>query len=232
MGTCAIVMPVVPADAPPQLEYALRLRRDTMMSGSCERCGATPDVRPIEAGLDVPTVASFFPHKINCPAEDRNAGQMFREYWEWKGNQSLDDAFEATQAKTRERIAPLKANGTQMVGAEAEQVAQAIAEKLLPEHGPVATCGHLQADPMQIWNVQIAEGVWRCDECAMRHFERLQREGLWLGPIEEFTCDLCRRYISSELTPVVLRVDNLILRGGICTRCAGQYGADGDGSVK
>lgn len=48
LGNVLFLLPVVPPDAPPELEYALRLRRDASLSGTCDECGAAFNVKPWE----------------------------------------------------------------------------------------------------------------------------------------------------------------------------------------
>jgi hypothetical protein len=40
LGGVLFLLPAIPADAPPEVEYALSLRRDASLSGQCDMCGA------------------------------------------------------------------------------------------------------------------------------------------------------------------------------------------------
>jgi hypothetical protein len=82
-------------------------------------------------------------------------------------------------------------------------------------------CRHLIERPAQPWMAHAAEHIWRCRECASEHARQSLRAGtpLW-DPVEEGTCDMCRRYVGgSNLSLLVLREDLWIMTCGLCDCC-------------
>jgi hypothetical protein len=68
------------------------------------------------------------------------------------------------------------------------------------------------------------EGYFRCRSCTLREGQdglRQQAAGTYrgLGPIEEHTCDRCRRYAGNNLTPTILRFNMLVIFVALCPRC-------------
>lgn len=104
-------------------------------------------------------------------------------------------------------------------------MAEELLAKLLSED--IATrCTHLAADPYQTWNVFIADGNWRCNECYVYYCANELTGSL--SDMEEFTCDICRRYALATIAPLIIRIDIFALRGGACGRCFDTYGDTGE----
>jgi hypothetical protein len=85
-----------------------------------------------------------------------------------------------------------------------------------------ARCRHIDARPVQPVFLNVSEGVWRCRRCVGDHALELTAAlaaGWSLGPIEEFTCDMCRRYVGRELVPLTIRQDFWVIDLAICQRC-------------
>ncbi len=225
VGQVLMMIPVVPHDCSPQLEFALRLRREAMLSGKCEKCGAVPAVEPAVIEMDPPLSQSVFNHKVTCPGRDEAVGPLLRNYRASKAQQTERDRFEGAQKATRSVIAPLKGHGLEISNSSGEDLARALLDRLLSNG---ARCDHLAAEPYQTWNTFIAVGDWRCNEC-YTYFERKLPGSL--APMEDYTCDLCRRFAPTSLSPLVFRLDFFVMRGAACSRCFDTYGqSDGDES--
>lgn len=221
----AFVVPVVPPDCPAALEYALRLRYDTLISGTCPQCGAVPSVRtlPVTLPPDAPLVFSaIFRHKMSCPGRDDRVLDLWRAHRLEVEQLSDDEHFEAVQRGTRKRLAWLKEreNTAMMTSEKSRHLADDLLEKLL---NPAQTCPHLQVDPTQQWNSLIAEGHWRCESCLAYFAASDAAKRGYLGFPEEFCCDICRRFAPNTLMPLVIRIDIFVMTGAMCARCRPQY---------
>src|SRR5262249_36026360 len=87
-------------------------------------------------------------------------------------------------------------------------------------------CRHLIDRPVQMWILALPDRTWRCRGCAGSHVDR--HRGRWLGDLEEFTCDRCRRYLPSQvLTPTILRQDMWVIVGSLCSACTTTAQAQG-----
>jgi hypothetical protein len=136
---------------------------------------------------------------------------------------SAEDRLDEANDVVRHRMQELRDSvGVEMASAEAESEAMAILDQLSPPQNKRNPCSHLIADPYQTWNVLIAEGGWRCDQC-WAYLSSDVTDGYRLDPIEDFTCDLCRRYAPKSLTALVLRVDMFVMRGGACGSCFARH---------
>jgi hypothetical protein len=223
----ALVMPVVPPQAPAGLQYALRLRRDTLTSGTCPNCGATPEVAPHDPVGDMPAGTALFNHAPRCSANDDRVMRQMKTYLEAREAQQPDEAVESANKQTRERIAPWKGSGVINTPRGEERALEILAQELYLR-GAVNTCSHLALDPAQTWICLIGEGVWRCEQCyEYRGSEVLEalRTGQ-SGPlnwVDDHTCDLCGKIFVHGLHPLVLRINQYVMHGAYCSSCAEEH---------
>ena len=225
IGDLMLVIPVVPANAPAALQYALRLRRECMIEGRCPNCDAVPAVDTLGQPEGIPLAAAAFNHKSRCPARDSNVAKLRSAYFEKMHGSDTDELLESANAVARARISDLgSTGGVPMLAPESESIALKFLDSLTPPQNAQPSCDHLVVDPFQTWNVLIADGRWRCDQCNA-YFHQSVQEGFNLGELEEFTCDVCRRYTPMTLGPMVLRVGIFVMTGGVCGRCAARYQA-------
>lgn len=100
----------------------------------------------------------------------------------------------------------------------------ALFEELWARHGDDPRCRHLDARPLQPWNLFPASRVWRCGPCqgtwsAQQRATRAAGLPI-LDAVEEFTCDRCRRYVPADpLQPTVIRQDFWVIVCALCRRC-------------
>jgi len=88
-----------------------------------------------------------------------------------------------------------------------------------------ALCPHVRRGPRPMYAF-VWERHWRCRPCLTAWTDEQQAlreagKARTLGPIEEFTCDFCRRYTGRTLSPVVIRLDLWIVNGAACEVCFG-----------
>lgn len=225
VGDILMVVPVVPNDCSADLEYALRLRRDALLTGKCEKCDAVPKLIAADKISDPPAVTAQFTHRITCPARDETVAPRLAEYRRSKRMKSFEESFGDAQQATRDSIKTLKSQATPIQSEEGETLGVALLERLIGD--TPSTCSHLRIEPLQTWYTLIADGAWKCAEC-WAYFGRDIQEGFTLGFVEEQTCDLCRRYSPSGLNPLVIRIDIHVMTGGACRRCFSKYGSPSD----
>jgi hypothetical protein len=228
----ALVVPIVDPDAPDRLQYALRLRRDTLMSGACPLCGATVDVQAVEQFDGVPAGTAFFPHTKRCPAEDSNVHRQVQEHLASRDVRSVRDWFDEANRQTRQRIAAWKENSNEIVTDEGRSRAEEILAAefgpvLIPESG-VTVCQHLGRSPAQTWICLIGEGRWRCEQCweyrAAEIAKGMQRgEPGPLNWVQDHTCDLCEKIFVDGLQPLLLRINHFVMHGAACRRCSERH---------
>ncbi|MGH1561448.1 hypothetical protein [Mumia sp. DW29H23] len=223
LADVALVVPVVPPGAPPELEYALRLRRDTIIGGACPSCGAVLNVEALEVdGQLIPTGAALFRHRPTCPANDRDAKRQLQAFLSAQTASSIETLYDAANKQTRELVEPWTRHASKITSEDGVALTFQILDRLMPRNDG-KLCPHLQEAPMQTWSCTIAEGVWRCEQCLAYHQQELLAHGSQLGTLEEHTCDLCRRYAPSSLVPLVLRVNHCVMYGGACSRCMERH---------
>jgi hypothetical protein len=88
-------------------------------------------------------------------------------------------------------------------------------------------CRHLEASPAQPWMAYAWEHVWRCRRCTAEHARATAGKPL-LSPVEEGTCDKCRRYVGAEqLDLLMLRQDLWMLTAAVCRDCQGWAQSNG-----
>ncbi|HEU0132571.1 MAG TPA: hypothetical protein VFQ85_16420 [Mycobacteriales bacterium] len=224
----ALVIPLVPPDAPADLEYALRLRRDAMIGGRCDGCGAVPSLTQGPDLGDVPVATALFNHRKTCPAADENTLVAYERYQKATADLTPNERMDAANARTRRQVAEFVGDRAVRAASTLEPVAVDLLDRLLPDEQAVPLCDHLAVDPVQTWHCIVAEGRWMCTECWARRGEEVAAGRFRLQGAEEFTCDLCRRYTPSTLGPLLLRVDTFMMHGAACGRCLAQYAADGE----
>lgn len=227
LNEVALVVPGVPPDCPPALEYALRLRRDTLISGTCPRCGAVPTIQPpphgFEGSDDVGIFGALFHHKVSCPGLDKTTERLLGAHRAALSERTAEEQFEVAQHATRERLAWMKDRPAtdHLTSDHSLAFGGELLERLLTA---ASTCANLAADPVQQWNVLIAEGYWRCEVCLAYRFSEIKSgQGQDLGFPEEFCCDVCRRFAPNTLQPLVLRMDIFVMTGAMCGRCRPDF---------
>ncbi len=104
-------------------------------------------------------------------------------------------------------------------------------DELWDRHGQSRRCSHLSLRPLQPWHLFPADGVWRCKPCqgmwaATRKSDIAARRP-FLDPVEEFTCDRCRRFSPGGLEPAVVRQDFWVIVVGLCGRCFARVESEG-----
>jgi hypothetical protein len=225
IGNTLVVLPLIPVDAGAQLEYALRLRRDATLSGTCDGCQAVVDVAKSPDGE---VLSLHMRHKVSCPASDENAGRLLREHYKAAGEKKFQDLLQEAVVRTREDIDSEFAGVRKIEGDKTKDWLVKFLDKKLEEGSP---CDHLRVQPAQTWNMSLGDPGWLCEECMLRRHQDLFA-GRWrLSAIEDFTCDICRRYVR-DILPLVLRVDIYVMRGGCCQRCYGKYYSESDPRVE
>jgi hypothetical protein len=225
LGGVLFLLPAIPANAPPEVEYALRLRRDAYLSGQCDMCGAALDVQHTEDFGDTNLSAGIFPHKGHCLAADENIYPMMSAFYEKRNRTSGKEALAAASRRTEEKILAALPDGFRVdipaTGRNRERFLGYLDRKIATAKG---RCQHLQSGPAQTWHTYMWDETWRCDECNIR-FAMANRRRPLLSPIEEYSCDYCRRYSPTYLQPTLTRVSNFLLYGAACRRCAGELEA-------
>ena len=230
LGKVAFIIALVPSDCSAELALALRTSRETVLTGKCPTCGAVPsfDTDHGERSVaDVPVMDAVFQHRFTCPARRESVEALAAEYREQRSGRTEADRFERAQVATRASQRQIKAVAVPVDPDVAPDVAHRLLGRLLaPSGGRVQRCEHLVADRYQTWNALIAEGVWRCDQCAASFADTVKAAGLYMGATEEFTCDLCRRYSPRSLSPLVVLQDIFVMTGAVCKKCFDRYADD------
>lgn len=227
----AFLVPVVPPDAPPLLEYALRLRREALLSGVCDQCGATHGrIEPIDEAYSSKINSAFFIHRSNCPATDEYILPLLDKYKKEHSSMLARDQIASASRKIKEKIvASLGNRFNNNVSSETEEKTKDLLDQRLST-SPMKVCGHLGSRPAQTWNLFLWNEMWRCDECDLRFSESIRTGAFSLNPIEDNSCDFCHRYAPMTLMPSVMRVGIYIMRGAMCRRCAREWGYSEHGS--
>jgi hypothetical protein len=224
LGGALFLLPVVPANAPAEVEYALRLRRDASLTGRCDMCDAAFDVEPVEDFETGSLSAGIFPHRGNCLAADENIFPLISSFYEKQRKTSRIEAFDAASKRTKEKALENLPNRIDIpaTGKMKERFTGYLDQKLATAKG---RCPHLESNPVQTWNIMMWDNTWRCDECALR-FSVEYRQRPFLDPIEDHSCDYCRRYSPRFLQPTVSRVGTFLLYGAACRRCTQEFSGD------
>lgn len=217
IGKCAFIVPVIPGDASPELEYALRLRRGALLTGRCDGCDAVPGSSEVLDGLNVGGVV--FPHRRNCPASDENVGPMLEPYQRTWRKRAVESALKQTSAATRDDFARrVSDHGIQITNPAYHEWVDTLMERLLSEE-VLDTCPHLMGDPLQTWNTLLGYETWLCNDCWTGMQFAIRSGDFRLPLVEDHTCDRCRRY-SGTLAPLAIRMNHFIIRGGLCRQCS------------
>jgi hypothetical protein len=226
------VVPAVPADAPPVLEYALRLRREATLVGECDQCGASFTAAPVEDIGDAVLSGGVFAHRGNCPAADENIAPLMEKYHRSHKNVRLQDQLQSAKNKTKEKAV---ANIPNRINIDMTDEVKAKANNLLDKRlatAAIKACGHLKANPVQTWNLFLWDDGWRCDECNFRFLGAVHNGAYRLSGLEEQSCDFCRRYAPTTLAPIVMRIDIYVIHGAMCRRCAKEWNYKEEVEVK
>jgi hypothetical protein len=222
LGDVLFVMPTVPADAPPLLEYALRLRREAMLTGTCDQCGASFDGEIYSVGSDAAVSDSFFRHRDNCPATDEYILPLMEQHQKARESATFDVEVRRVMDDIKTRVQGTLPNH---IDVEVTDDVKDKANRLLDQRlTGASSCDHLKSYPMQPWNLLLWDDTWRCKECFARFGESIKQGAFRLDPVEDHSCDFCHRYCPSTWTPLVMRVDIFLMQGVICRRCALAWG--------
>jgi hypothetical protein len=229
LGSTLFLLPVIPDDAPPEVEYALLLRREASFTGQCDMCGAAFGVEPIEDFEASSLSAGTFPHRGNCLATDENILPLLSAYYEKRAEASLNEALGAASKRTQEKIDKNIPNKIHVSpkGEMNKRFIGYVDKKIAAAKGH---CAHLESDPVQTWNIAMWDDTWRCDECTGL-FSIVYRQRPFLDPIEDKSCDYCRRYSPNFLQQTITKLDTFVLYGAACKRCAREFGV-GDESAE
>jgi len=220
VGGVAFMIPAVPPDASLELQFALRARRNALLTGQCEECGAFFDPKTTDAVRGVGIAGAYVPHRANCAASDEAAEPLYVNYISDHSDQTVPEALDAASRRTREQLDSNMRFRTELSVEIYEDWAQELLDRNL-DRDVVAVCDHLGANVAQTWNMLLGYNRWYCDECWEYLAFDVARGRFATSMIEEFTCDYCRRYVST-LQLLVVRVGNFVLRGGMCRRCSAK----------
>lgn len=143
-------------------------------------------------------------------------------------NPAFLDQIEAALAETRGMVS--KALGVKDDGRK--QGISRTFEEIWATASEARRCKHLEAAPVQPWIMGLPDRTWRCRSCSVEESIRRLRLGLSYGPIEEHTCDRCRRYVppvngECALTPVVIRQDIWLILASACGPCGEALAREG-----
>lgn len=89
-------------------------------------------------------------------------------------------------------------------------------EELWAKYQNAQRCRHLADRPIQPSLMMLPHDAWLCRPCMGTLSHALH--GTTLDPIEEFTCDRCRRYVR-KLGPAIVRQDLWVIFLSLCRRC-------------
>lgn len=220
IGESALVVPGIPANAPAGLEFGLRARRDALFSGSCEECNSVLSHERISIGdSEMPMLAAVLKHRASCPASDESLAPQLRSFRESQASIPKMELIEAASRNTRERVQrELGVSGsTPGVSKHFERWAKGLLDSLTLDK-QVPRCDHIKREPYQTWNLQLGQNRWMCDNCWAYQLESLRSGVPIVDPVEDNTCDRCRRE-SDKLEWVVLRIGTWVMSGGLCTAC-------------
>ncbi|MFJ4850726.1 hypothetical protein [Streptomyces sp. NPDC088733] len=217
LGSALFVLPSIPPGAPPELEYALRVRRDAVFSGTCEECNASLDVDPFGRLDGIDAAAGIIPHRRNCPASDENVIPQLRRAREERASASVGAVLEAASRATRLRVEEKIPVRRMIRSKRFEAWGRRLLDRQLEE--VIEQCDHLRMDPAQTWNLLLGATSWNCNECWEYHNLEIARGNSPISDQEDFTCDYCRT-VHENLEPLVLRIGTFILHGGLCQTCS------------
>lgn len=189
----AFVVPVVPEDAPLPLQYALRLRRDALLTGSCEDCGAAVGVDWTHNFSAVPFLGAPINHRGNCAGADHNAGPKLQKYYRQVGEEALESAFADASRRTREQVSLALQDGIKIENQNFRKWAEGLLDDRL-ESQLVSRCPHLVGEPFQTWHLLLGDDLWRCDRCEAILNHTIAQGDFRLPLIEDNSCDRCRRF--------------------------------------
>ncbi|MEU3568326.1 hypothetical protein AB0E96_07835 [Kitasatospora sp. NPDC036755] len=217
VGNAMFIIPVVPPDAPPLLEYALRLRREATFTGKCGECNATFGIGAFGNLEEISFSAAKFPHRRNCPAADDNVLPNLQQHYDDLSRRTIGETLNAINSSTRKKVEERVVNRVDVKGRKFEAWARSILDKRLTAEAP--RCGHLETLAAQTWNLLIGDTEWRCDQC-YAYLRQSALDGKFkLGDEEEFTCDYCRNP-TDRFEPIAIRINHFFMTGAVCPTCA------------
>lgn len=219
IGHTLFIVPAIPAGAPPLLEYALRVRRDATFTGSCSVCGATVGTVKSSTGTSAPLKHNSIPHRNNCPALDGNITPQLLQHYEDRSGQTLEQQLQSATKQTRLKMQSMPMeNKISIKNAGFEKWASQFIDERLKDS---AACGHLKGDVAQTWNMSTGDRTWKCNECFAYYQDSVRKGEATLSYEEEYTCDRCRKF-SPPLEPMMIRIDNFYIVGGMCSNCSSE----------
>lgn len=217
IGDTLFIVPAIPTGAPPLLEYALRVRREATFTGSCSVCGATVGTLTFGTGSTAPLKHSSIPHRNNCPALDGNITPQLVQHYKDRSGQTLEQQLQKATKQTRLKIQSMPTeNRIPVKSASFEKWASQFIDASLRDS---SACGHLKGDVAQTWNMLTGDGTWKCDECFAYYQDSVRKGEVTLSQEEEHTCDRCRKF-APPLEPMLIRIDNFYILGGMCSSCS------------
>lgn len=143
----------------------------------------------------------------------------------------LDDQIDAATRESRAQTN--KALGLPPDYTATANANKAPLEELFEQYRHDRRCEHLRARSVQPAHWTALTG-WMCKPCIVAAWGARQAIGpdvAVLGLVEESTCDRCRRYISSGLKSVIVRLDFWMMYLGCCRRCADVFHASGGAEI-
>lgn len=217
IGHTLFIVPAIPTGAPPLLEYALRVRRDATFTGICSDCNATVGTLTFGAASTTPLNHSSIPHRNNCPALDANITPQLRQHYKDRSSQTLKQQLHSATKQTRLKLQSMpRENRIPIKNAKFEKWASDFIDARLKDS---SACGHLKGDVAQTWNMLTGNRAWKCDECFAYYQDSIRKGEVPLSLEEEHTCDRCRKF-APPLEPMMIRVDNFYVVGGMCSSCS------------
>ncbi|MFJ3825662.1 hypothetical protein [Streptomyces nodosus] len=219
IGDTLFIVPAIPPDASPLLEYALRVRRDATFTGSCSDCGATVGLLAFANTNNAAFNHSSISHRNNCPALDENVTPLLLEHHRERAGQTLEQQLKSATKQTRLKIESTpKDKRIPIKNVKFEKWAT----KFIDDHLEAASaCGHLKANVAQTWNMSTGDGTWKCNECFAYYQEAVRKGEVPLSYQEEHTCDRCRKF-APPLEPMMIRIDNFFIVGAMCSPCSAE----------
>ncbi len=219
IGSALFIVPAIPPDAPPLLEYALRVRREATFTGRCSDCGASVGTLTFANTSDTPLSHSSIPHRNNCSALDENIAPQLERYHREMAGQTLEQRLKGVTRNTRLKAESIPEDKRISIkNAKFMDWAKKFLDARL-EDSPV--CGHLQANVAQTWNMSTGNRTWKCNECFAYYQESVRKGEELVSYQEEHTCDRCRKF-SPPLEPMLIRIDNFFIVGGMCSTCSAE----------
>lgn len=219
VGDALFIVPAIPPGASALLEYGLRVRREATFTGECSVCGAIVNLGTFGHSAKIPLTHSSIPHRNNCPALDENVTPLLRAHYEEQASRTMEQQLQRATIETRSKIdiAP-KDRRLSIKNSAFEKWATDFVHARLDDS---PACGHLKANVAQTWNMITGDRSWKCNECYAYYQEDVRKGEAPLSYQEEHTCDHCRKF-APPLEPMLIRIDNFFVMGGLCSACSAK----------